>query len=590
MAQSLAIGLTRGLLLGLVGGLLAGLIEAGGLLRDSPVMRAALAEAALYTLIVDGLACAFLGGLTGAAFAAGLRIANAPYSSRTVAALYVSGAGGLVVAAAGLLWAFRAYGADRTVGVPTPIIGFILLLAVAVGTLGYPLAWSFAWSLLGSAKRTAIASVSGVVVLGLILPGQVVLEARQHAQTQRSDTLGNVDAALLATDLSAYLEDGIELAMSRAQLNRGSAGPPNVLLITVDALRADHISPCGNSWISTPSLELLARYSAVSCHTYTVQPQTNPALASIFTSTYPAINGVRVHMVDRLSESFDTVAKMLQRSGYKTAAIIPWTSLEPAFSGFQQGFETYEAFVLNEPASLQNPATASLAGLYRRVTEQVALGSAVESVLGLRQGTEAEIDGRADVTATAAINWLANNANSHFFLWVHYFDPHYPWTAPEPWDQLYEGGRDYDGPYDGGMSFVYQMRAGIFDPAPRDVEFLRAMYASEVSYTDRYIGQLLGYMAQNHLLENTIIVLTSDHGEQLGERGGPWPEGDFWLHGDDLYDEGIRVPFMVFDPRTIRDRVEVTAPVQHIDIVPTVLDLVGIPVPRQVMGRSIMPL
>jgi arylsulfatase A-like enzyme len=134
------------------------------------------------------------------------------------------------------------------------------------------------------------------------------------------------------------------------------------------------------------------------------------------------------------------------------------------------------------------------------------------------------------------------------------------------------------------------MRAGVFDPSPRDVEFLRAMYASEVSFADHYIGQLLGYMAQNHMLDNTIVVLTADHGEQLGERGGPWPEGDFWLHGDDLYDDGIRVPLIVFDPRNIASHVEVRAPVQHIDIVPTLLDLIGIPQPRQVMGRSITPL
>src|SRR5581483_25744 len=177
--------------------------------------------------------------------------------------------------------------------------------------------------------------------------------------------------------------------------------------------------------------------SVISCNTYTQQPQTNPALASLMTSTYPAVNGVRRHMVDRLSDSFDTLAKELKQAGMSTAAILPWTSLEPAFSGFQQGFEMYEAFVMNEPETLKNPATAALAGVYRRMTDQVALGSAVESVLGMRQGTEAEIDGRADITASAAISWLKTHGDSRFFLWVHFFDPHYPWTPPDPFDQLY---------------------------------------------------------------------------------------------------------------------------------------------------------
>jgi arylsulfatase A-like enzyme len=354
-------------------------------------------------------------------------------------------------------------------------------------------------------------------------------------------------------------------------------------------MRADHLGACGNDWIKTPAMDLIAEYSVVSCRMYPQQPQTNPALASIFTSTFPAVHGVRVHMVDRLADTFDTLAKVLQRNGFTTAAIIPWTSLEPAFSGFHQGFQTYEAFVVNEPPALQNPATAALAGIYRRVTEQVALGSAVEAVLGMRQGTEADIDGRADVTAQAAMSWLADNGNkSRFFLWVHYFDPHYPFTPPEPWDQLYDQG--YTGPYDGGMGFVYEMRAGIFDPDPRDVDFLRAMYASEVSYADHYIGQLLGYMARTGLLDNTIIVLTADHGEGLGERGGPWPTGDYWLHGDDLYDPGTRVPFMLYDPRSPLGHRTVSATLQHVDIMPTILNLVGVPVPRQAQGRSILPL
>jgi arylsulfatase A-like enzyme len=393
---------------------------------------------------------------------------------------------------------------------------------------------------------------------------------------------------LLQADLKGDLETSLDGVLARGP--SGNSAQPNVLLITVDALRADHLGACGNSWIKTPSIDTLARYSSLSCSTYTQQPQTNPALASLFTSTYPAVNGVRVHMVDRLSESFDTLAKILQRNGYNTGGIIPWTSLEPAFSGFQQGFHTYEAFVLNEPETLQNPTTAALAGLYRRVTQQVALGSAVESVLGLRQGTEASIDGRADVTATAAVNWLANNSKSHFFLWVHYFDPHYPWTPPEPWDQLYEGGRDYDGKYDGGMGFVYEMRAGVFEPNPRDVEYLRALYASEVSYTDHYIGQLLGYMARFGLLDNTIVVLTADHGEQLGERGEWWPNGEYWLHGDDLHDDGIQVPLIIYDPRTARGHQDLEIPIQHVDIMPTILDLVGLPASRQAQGRSLAPI
>jgi arylsulfatase A-like enzyme len=140
------------------------------------------------------------------------------------------------------------------------------------------------------------------------------------------------------------------------------------------------------------------------------------------------------------------------------------------------------------------------------------------------------------------------------------------------------------------MSFIYEMRAGVFDPNPRDVEYLRALYASEVSYTDHYIGQVLGYMARLGLLENTIVVLTADHGEQLGERGNWWPNGEYWLHGDDLHDDGIEVPLIIYDPRTARGHQNVNVPVQHVDVMPTVLELLGVPIPRQVQGRSLVPI
>jgi len=245
--------------------------------------------------------------------------------------------------------------------------------------------------------------------------------------------------------------------------------------------------------------------------------------------------------------------------------------------------------VLNEPPALQNPASAALAAIYRRVTDQVAVGSAVEAVLGMRQGTEAEIDGRADVTGQAALTWLANNGDQRFFLWVHFFDPHYPWTAPEPWDQLYDQG--YEGRYNGDMSFVYEMRAGVFNPEPRDVQYLRALYASEVSYADHYIGQVLGYMARRGLLDNTLVILTADHGEELGERGDAsnWVDGTYWLHGDDLHSDGIKVPLIIHDPRSTRGHQVLQGPIQHIDLMPTILDLVGLQPPRGIQRECRAP-
>lgn len=585
MASRLWEGLVRGLFIGVIAGVSAGAIEGISMVRDATVFRAALLEAALYAVVVDGLAVAALGALASALVQVvlGSRRVRPSTLIAIQLALVLFCAIGLV----GLTWAFRANGADPDAGIATGTVLAILGIALVAAAAAY----IFGRSLAPLVSRTRVLATTGVaaaLALALVFPVQVALESQQHrGSDEKWDRLASVDLDSLPADFVDRLEVTFDAIDSKSKPRRSGA-QPNILLITVDALRADHVGVCGNDWIATPSINALARHATVSCNTHTQQPQTNPALASLLTSTYPAVHGVRMHMVDRLSESFDTLAKILRRSGFLTAAILPWTSLEPAFSGFHQGFDTYEAFVLNEPPALQNPATAALAAMYRRVTNQLALGSAVESVLGLRQGTEAEIDGRADVSAAAAASWLSTNARSRFFLWVHFFDPHYPWTPPEPWDQLYDQG--YEGRYDGGMGFVYEMREGTFDPNPRDVQYLRGLYASEVTYMDHYLGRMLAHMDQLGLLDNTIIVLTADHGESLGERGTWWPSGEYWLHGDDVYQSGTQVPLIVYDPRSTRGQQTLAVPIQHVDVMPTILDLLDLPIPRQAQGRSIVPL
>jgi arylsulfatase A-like enzyme len=577
-------GATRGLLLGLIVGLAAGLVEGIAMLTAASGARASLVEAAVYALVIDGLAGAGLSAMVGLIMAALVLWLRPTLGARRLAALHVSVAAASVLLVVGALWSFRAHGASREIGMPTATVISIVMLAVLAGAVLYVPARGFAPVLLSSVKRTAFAGIVGFVCLALVFPAQVLIEARQHARAA-----GVAGPEVVTVDLES-LGDGLwhelDRALAAPRATGSSPTQQNVLLITVDALRADHLGACGNDWIVTPWVDLLARHSATFCMAYPQQPQTNPSLASLFTSTYPAVHGVRVHMVDRLPDSFDTLAEILQRAGFTTAAVIPWTSLEPAFSGFHQGFNTYEAFVENEPEALKNPATAALAGIYRRVTDQIAVGSAVESVLGMRQGTEAQIDGRADISAAATVNWLANHPNSRFFLWVHFFDPHYPWTPPEPWDGLYDQG--YAGRYDGSMNFIYEMREGVFTPDARDVEYLRALYASEVSYADHYIGQVLGYMAQEGILDNTIVVLTADHGEALGERGNAWPNGDSWLHGDDLYEPGTRMPLIIHNPRSRSAQPVPQVPVQAVDVMPTVLELLGLPIPTQAQGKSLV--
>lgn len=548
------------------------------------VGRSGVLEATGYAIVVNALGFGAVLGILGGAAALVLRIAGARVRPQALAAAYLAGGVGLSFFLIRLVLMFPPRGLGGGSGSRSEVV-ISLAAAIGAGLILYPMARLFGWRFLQNTRRVAFAAILLSACLIAALPIQVLIEAQSFLGLSRG-TASAVDLGILDRDVTSTLQERFNEASAGVS---AEGGPPNVILITVDALRADHLAACGNDWVKTPWIDLLARHSAVSCATYPSQPQTNPAVAAIMTSTYPTVNGVRVHMVDRLPDAYETLAEVLASKGYSTGAILPWAAFDPAFSGFQQGFDVYEAYVLNAPSTLENPLTTAFGAAYRRITDQGAIGGAVESVIGLRRQVEEDIDGRADVTGAAAITWLATHRSQPFFLWTHFFDPHYPWTPPPPWNELYEDG-SYDGPYSGDMGFVYAMSAGAFDPDERDVAHLRSQYAGEISYADHYIGQLLGYAAEAGLLRNTIIILTADHGESLGERPGPWPDGTDWLHGDDLYTPGIQVPLMIFDPRRSLGGRSLEPPLQHIDIMPTILDLVAAPIPSAAQGRSIVPL
>lgn len=358
-----------------------------------------------------------------------------------------------------------------------------------------------------------------------------------------------------------------------------AAERPNVLLITVDTLRADHLSSYGARPGQTPTLDRLAVEGARFVWAFAQQPNTNGQHASLFTGTYPATHGVRVHMVDRLPADLPTLAEVLQAAGYATAGIYSWISLEPAFSGLERGFAVYQGYVLNRPEVLTDGRMQYLAATVRRLTEYVAVVRTADLVLQASHGLEDRIDGRADVTTDAALQWLQQGRRP-FFLWVHYFDPHYPYTPPPPYDRQFDP--DYTGDLDGSLATIRRLRPGVA-LAARDRAHLLALYDGEVAFTDAQIGRLVATLATSGLLDQTIVIVTGDHGESFGEH-------DAWLHGTTLYNTEVHVPLLVRYPARITPGTVVTAPVQGIDIMPTVLDLLGLPVPPTVEGRSLVPL
>jgi len=296
---------------------------------------------------------------------------------------------------------------------------------------------------------------------------------------------------------------------------------PNVLLIIVDTLRADHIGCYGGRKGVSPSLDKLASQGVQFMNAYSTAPWTQPAVASILTSLYPTEHGV-VKLFDTLSSGNNTFAERLQRVGYLTGAIISHKFIGSKF-GFSQGFDYF-----NERNARGHQAITS-----QEVTRD-------------------------------AIQWLANNKDRSFFLMLHYFDPHYVYQHHQEFNYI----KGYQGSLKPGEN-IEALRDKRKLMTKADVRFLQDLYDEEISYTDKQIGVLMDYLAEAGLKEKTLIVFTADHGEEFMTHG--------WIgHTRTLYEELVHVPLIFSYPRWFRtSRVE--SQVSIIDILPTVLDLLGVP-------------
>ena len=291
----------------------------------------------------------------------------------------------------------------------------------------------------------------------------------------------------------------------------------NVLLITIDTLRADAIGASGNRVVSTPWIDRLAaggvRFTAA--HASTVV--TLPSHANMLAGVYPFRHGVRENAGFRFPARVDTMATLLKARGFHTAAFVSAFPLDARF-GLTRGFDVYDDHF---PKGDANVAF--------RVPE--------------RRGSD---------TVAAALKWIAGTpATTPWFVWVHLYEPHFPYAPPEPYATRY-----------------------------RD-----APYLGEVSAADAALAPLLQPIVVDHSGQSTrptLVILTGDHGESLGEHGE-------MTHGLFAYEGTLRVPLVLYQPRLFGPRV-VADPVRHVDILPTVLDAIGAAPPAALDGRSLVEL
>lgn len=314
--------------------------------------------------------------------------------------------------------------------------------------------------------------------------------------------------------------------------------PPNVLLVTIDTQRADALGLYGNRPGLTPHIDALGARSTVFERATSPVGTTFPAHASLLTGVYPRTHGVRYNG-DSLDDGFVTLAEALSGAGYDTMAFLTYGSMISR-GGLGQGFAEASHEPGGPPAHSEDP----------------------EKITGLVEAA------------------LAKRRSRPFLLWAHYYQPHSPYD-PTPFSK--KALTDYDGPLKDGVavSGIYKLQGQGTPLSDSDHEALRALYDGETQVADETLGRILQALEKAGLEKDTIVVVTSDHGEVLGEHG------DFG-HGPRLWEEVLRVPLVIHDPRDPTAR-RVRTRVGLVDVAPTLLDLVGVAIPDGTEGRSLAP-
>ena len=316
---------------------------------------------------------------------------------------------------------------------------------------------------------------------------------------------------------TSFLFAGLGLTALIFWVSPGAARPKkpgwNVLLITLDTTRADRIGCYGYADAGTPNIDALAARGVRFTRAYSPAPLTLPSHASILTGNCPYAHHVRNNGSYHLTSDHATLTEELKGRGFFTSAFVASFTLDSRF-GLDQGFDVYD------------------------------------DTFDSRQALKTYRSERpADRVASAFLDWIRANGDKRFFSWVHFYDPHLPYSPPPPFDQEFKSH-----PYDG-----------------------------EIAFMDQEIGRVAQALEEGGLMGNTLLILAGDHGEALGEK----KEID---HGLFLYESTLRVPLIICPPSPPARGAVIQSRVRIIDVLPTVLELLDIRVPKGIHGKSLVPL
>jgi arylsulfatase A-like enzyme len=362
-----------------------------------------------------------------------------------------------------------------------------------------------------------------------------------------------------------------------------SAKDFNVIVISIDTLRADFIGAYGNSAIETPHLDAIAKDGILFEHFYSTINTTLPSHASLFTGIYPRNHGVARNAM-RLSAQNLTMAEFLKERGYSTAAFIGSFALASVF-GLNQGFDLYEESFIGDPSRLIGQTTII----------HTKDGKKLEA---LEPDTQT-----GDITrdATAVKNsfekWVQTKRNTKFFGFIHFYDPHFPYLPPEKWYKkrlelipentpLTEVARiNFYPTFKNLVGSIENFRAsqvGSVEFSPV-IDALMQLYSAEIEYVDSVIGEIVESLNRSGLRDKTILVITSDHGENLIEHA---KFNSFFRHGVLTYETETWIPFIISCPGILPEGKRIAARHSQIDFFPTIMELLEFDHNLKLDGKS----
>ena len=318
---------------------------------------------------------------------------------------------------------------------------------------------------------------------------------------------------------------------------------PNLVLVSIDSLRADHLHCYGYERETSPHIDALAEAGVLFENVTSTTSWTLPAHASLFTGLPKSSHGC-MSSSRPLADERATLAEALAGCGYHTAAFWSGPYLHPRF-GLDQGFDEYV-----------NCASYDFEG----------------GVLESNRKSHKDVTGHRILAELEA--WFERRPDEPFFLFVHLWDVHYDYHAPPPYDTLFDPG--YKGPVDGS-----NVLATVKNATQRGLRHLIALYDAEIAWTDHQVGELLGLLERHAGAGETAVFVTSDHGEEFFEHGE-------FGHRKQLFSESIRVPLVARLPHRFASGVRLSELVSLVDIAPTMLELAGAPPLPRTLGRSLL--